>query len=231
MKQVEKSARTVEEAIKQALEILNTDREKVEIDILSEGSRGVFGIGGEEARVRVTLIDAEPAGNEAVSASDDVSDIAKEVLEGVLERMGLEAVVARRTEALIQEPDSTTIPILFDIEGDDLGILIGRRGETLGCLQYIVRLMVSQRIRQLAPTIVIDVNGYKEHRYQALQALAKRMADQVAATGSPFTLEPMPAYERRIVHLALRDNPNIRSESDGRGPERRVVLHPAKPAR
>ena len=174
----------------------------------------------------MTLIEAERNREEAAPASDDVVDVARETLEGILSRMDLRANVTRRTEALIQETERTPQPILFDVEGEDLGILIGRRGETLACLQYIVRLMVSQRIKQLAPTIVIDVNGYKQHRYQSLQALAKRMAEQVAATGNPFTLEPMPAYERRIVHLALGEYPGVTTQSYGLGDERKVVILP-----
>jgi spoIIIJ-associated protein len=227
MRQVETSARTVEEAIAQALEILNTGRERVEVDILSEGSRSVFGIGGEEARVRVTLIEAESAGEEdATQPPEDVVDIARETIEGILQRMGLRAKATRRAEALVQEAEGTPLPILFDIEGEDLGILIGRRGETLACLQYIVRLIVSQRIKRLAPTIVIDVNGYKQHRYQSLRELAGRMAEQVAATGNPFTLEPMPAYERRIVHLALAEHPEVSTQSYGLGDDRKVVILP-----
>jgi spoIIIJ-associated protein len=227
MRQVETSARTVEEAIAQALEILNTDREKVEVDILSEGSRGVFGIGGEEAKVRVTLIEDDiPGEEEAIQLPDDVVDIARETIEGILQRMGLRAKAARRAEVLVQEAEGTPLPILFDIEGEDLGILIGRRGETLACLQYIVRLIVSQRIKRLAPTIVIDVNGYKQHRYQSLRELAGRMAEQVAATGNPFTLEPMPAYERRIVHLALAEHPEVTTQSYGLGDDRKVVILP-----
>lgn len=227
MKQVETSARTVEEAIAQALEILNTGREKVEVDILSEGSRGVFGIGGEEARVRVTIIEGDVAGEkESTQHSDDVVDIARETIEGILQRMGLRAKAARRTEALVQEAEGAPLPIIFDIEGEDLGILIGRRGETLACLQYIVRLIVSQRIKRLAPTIVIDVNGYKQHRYKSLQELAGRMAEQVAATGNPFTLEPMPAYERRIVHLTLAEHPEVTTQSYGLGDDRKVVILP-----
>lgn len=175
----------------------------------------------------MTLIEDDIAGEEgAAQPSEDVADIAREIVENIVRRMGLKVKATRRTQALVQEAEDAPLPIIFDIEGEDLGILIGRRGETLACLQYIVRLIVSQRIKRLAPTIVIDVNGYKQHRYQSLQELARRMAEQVAATGNPFTLEPMPAYERRIVHLALAGHPEVTTQSYGLGDDRKVVILP-----
>ena len=113
----------------------------------------------------------------------------------------------------------------LNIEGEDLGILIGRRGQTLASLQYIVRIMVSCKTSQWLP-IVIDVDGYKERRYQALQALAGRMAEQVKARRTSFSMEPMPAYERRIVHLTLAENPHVTTQSVGLGEARKVVISP-----
>ena len=112
--------------------------------------------------------------------------------------------------------------------GDDLGILIGRRGQTLSCLQYIVRLIVGHQKRSWLP-VIIDVEGYKQRRYQALQVFARQMAEQVHAKKMSFTLEPMPAYERRIIHLALADHKDVTTESIGQGESRRVViLHPSQ---
>jgi spoIIIJ-associated protein len=162
----------------------------------------------------------------AEPAPDDTIQITRDILEGILARMGLTATTTYRTDAVIQESERMPSPITFDVEGEDLGILIGRRGQTLVCLQYIVRLMVGHRMKTLAPTIVIDVNGYKQHRYQSLQALARRMAEQVEASGEPFTLEPMPAYERRIIHLALAEHPGVTTRSTGFGEARKVVILP-----
>ena len=112
-----------------------------------------------------------------------------------------------------------------DIEGDDLGILIGRRGQTLAYLQYIVRLIVSHRVKA-SVLIVIDVNGYKQHRYKSLNNMANRIAEEVEANEKSFELEPMPAYERRIIHMALADHPAVFTESTGVGEARKVVIIP-----
>jgi spoIIIJ-associated protein len=123
------------------------------------------------------------------------------------------------------EENETAAPLGFNIKGEDLGILIGRRGQTLAALQYIVRIIVGRLTKTWAP-IVIDVEGYKQRRYQALEAFAKQMAERVKAKGAPFTLEPMPAYERRIIHLTLANNPDVTTESVGQGETRKVVIKP-----
>ncbi len=232
MKEIETSAKTVEEAIKLALEELGRSREEVEVDVLSEGSHGILGIGAEEAKVRVRLLeptpsetDSEPQGPEPGQKRDIVS-FTQSVLEAMLDKMGVTASVVFETGAIVQEAERTLPPIVFNIEGDDLGILIGRRGQTLACLQYVVRLIVAQEMKAPTPVIVIDVNGYKQRRYQTLQALAQRLAEQVATSGNPFTLEPMPAYERRIIHLSLADHPDVTSESIGVDEARKVVISP-----
>jgi spoIIIJ-associated protein len=115
--------------------------------------------------------------------------------------------------------------VAFNIVGDDLGILIGRRGQTLDCLHYVVRLIVGHQTDEWVP-IVIDVEGYKERRYQALQDFARQMAEQVKAKGTPFKCEPMPPAERRLIHLALADDPDVSTESTGFGESRRVVILP-----
>ncbi len=117
--------------------------------------------------------------------------------------------------------------ITLDISGEDLGILIGRRGQTLATLQYVVRLITYHKTQATLP-IVIDVEGYKRRRCEALRALAWRMAEQVSTRKVPFTLEPMPAFERRIIHLALADHPQVTTESTGVGDARKVVILPRK---
>jgi spoIIIJ-associated protein len=111
----------------------------------------------------------------------------------------------------------------FDIEGDDAGLLIGRRGETLKSLQFLIRYMVSQRLGTHA-NVQVDVEGYQERRYQALANMARRVAQRVADTGRPITMEPMPPNERRIVHLALAEHPRVTTESLGEGSGRQVVV-------
>jgi spoIIIJ-associated protein len=125
----------------------------------------------------------------------------------------------------VVEGEEPAESISLNIEGDDLGILIGRRGQTLSCLQYIVRLIVGHQKKSWLP-VIIDVEGYKQRRYQALQVFARQMAEQVNAKKMSFTLEPMPAYERRIIHLALADHKDVMTESIGQGESRRVVILP-----
>jgi len=157
------------------------------------------------------------------SVPENMDDMAREVLETLLSRMGVSASVACQTEPPAGEGAGEVITL--DVSGDDLGILIGRRGQTLSALQYVVRLILAHQTQARVP-IVIDVEGYKQRRYEALQALAQRMAEQVKAKGRPFTLEPMLAYERRIIHLALADDPDVTTESVGEGETRKVVIMP-----
>ncbi len=209
MKSLEMSGKTVDEAIQSALEQLGVSREEVKVTVLKEGRHGILGLGAEESRVRV-----EPL-VPTLKERDDVAEKAREVLETLLTMMGVTASVEGEKGA--------TVPIAFNIEGDDLGILIGRRGQTLACLQYLVRLIVAYQVKAWVP-IIIDVEGYKQRRYEALQALAWRMAERVKTRGVSFILEPMPAYERRIIHLALADHPDVITQSTGVGEGRKVVI-------
>ncbi|TRZ50967.1 MAG: protein jag [Dehalococcoidia bacterium] len=209
MRSLEMSGKTVEEAIQSALEQLGVSREEVKVTVLKEGRHGILGLGAEESMVRV-----EPL-VPTLKERDDMAEKAREVLETLLTMMGVTASV--------EEEEGATVPIAFNIEGDDLGILIGRRGQTLACLQYLVRLIVAYQVKTWVP-IIIDVEGYKQRRYETLQALAWRMAEQVKAKGVSFTLEPMPAYERRIIHMALADHPDVITQSTGVDEVRRVII-------
>ena len=146
---------------------------------------------------------------------------AKEILEGLLRAMRLQA----RVVPVPVPPGLGLSPrtVALDIRGRDLGHLIGRQGQTLAALQYLVNLMVSRRLKGRVP-VLVDVEGYKRRRYEALRHLAVRMAEQVRQTGRPVTLEPMPAFERRVVHLALNDYPDIVTQSVGSGMSRKVVI-------
>ena len=153
----------------------------------------------------------------------DIAETTKGILETLLAAMGVTASVTFQGKPLAEGEEGATVPVAFDIRGDDLGILIGRRGQTLSCLQYIVRLIVAHQTEAWVP-IIIDVEGYKQRRYEALQALAYRLAEQVKVRGVPFSLEPMSAYERRIIHLALADHPDVITQSIGEGEARKVVI-------
>jgi len=188
----------------------------VEVTVVKEGKHGILGLGAEEAVVRV-----EPL----ASAPGNMDDIAREVLETLLDRMGVVASVDCQAKPQPGGDEGAVEVITLDVTGDDLGILIGRRGQTLASLQYVVRLILAHQTQARVP-IVIDVEGYKQRRYEALRALAQRMAEQVKTRGRPFTLEPMLAYERRIIHLALADDPDVTTESVGEGETRKVVIMP-----
>ncbi len=158
------------------------------------------------------------SGNRADRPSSEAGRAAVEVLTRLLELMGLEGdVVCRETQ-------DTTI---LDIEGDDLGVLIGRRGVTLASLQHVARLMVAARLSEW-PLLSVDVCGYKQRRRIALEELARRLADQAKYRRRPIALEPMPPDERRVVHLALAHNPDVYTESEGEESERKVVIHPKR---
>jgi len=219
MESLEISGKTVEEAIQRALEKLGVNREEVEVTVIKEGKSGILGLGAEEARIRVRSLVEMP------EKENDVAEVAKRVLEALLTMMEIAASIVPQVKAFVEGESEVTAPITLDIKGDDLGILIGRRGQTLSCLQYIVRLIVGHQTKTWVP-ITIDVEGYKQRRYEALRALAWRMAEQVEANGMPFTLEPMPAYERRIIHLALAEHPAVTTESIGEGEARKVVILP-----
>ncbi len=221
MKELEISARTVDEATNQALEKLGLRRDQVDIEVISEGrSGGLLGIGAEAARVRVT----ESANR--ITAGEQVVTLAQESLETMLAYMDLDAGVSCQCDnPVADDEEKSEAPIVLDIEGEDLGILIGRRGQTLACLQYIMRLMVTRQTGFAAP-LVLDVNGYKKRRYESLRTLAHHLAEQVEVSGKSCALEPMPAYERRIIHLALADHPYVTTESVGFGEARKVVVLP-----
>lgn len=214
MRVIETTAKTAEEAIEIALKELGAERDQVEIDVVSRGKSGILGIGAEPARVRVTLLDATP----------DVVKVTTDVLQSILSRMGVSAVANLKHA----QNDELGGPV-FEIEGDDSGLLIGRRGETLRALQFLVKFMVSCKLGDKA-NLVVDVEGYQERRYKALNNLAQRVAQRVATTGRPISLEPMPPNERRVIHLALADHPQVTTESTGVGEARQVVVRPREQA-
>lgn len=213
MEEFEVSAKTVDEAIALAIDRLQVDRSEVEIEVLSKGKPGIFGFGAEQARVRVKPRLQLP--------SEDIAALAKEVLERLLTLMKVPAAVQ------IGEVPGEETRIALDISGDDLGVLIGRRGETLSSLQYLVNLIASRRLKVNAG-VTVDVERYRQRRHEALQRLALRIADRVKSTERPISLEPMPSSERRIIHLVLRDDPEVTTQSVGQGESRKVVISPKR---
>ncbi len=212
MESVEISAKSEEEAVDIALAELGLGRSEVEVVVLKKGRSGLFGLGSEEVRVRVTPL--ELLSGEGV----DVGGMSKGILENILSLMEIPASVALEIEGSGEQA-----AIKLDIEGDDLGILIGRRGETLSSLQYIVNLIISRHLKSRVG-VVVDVEGYRQRRYESLRLLARRLADQVKSTGRSVTLEPMTAAERRIIHLELRDSPYVTTQSIGQGEGRKIAI-------
>jgi len=155
----------------------------------------------------------------------DMVEAAKGVLETLLSLMEIPASVTPSAGFAIGGEEVDTSCVTLDIEGEDLGILIGRRGQTLASLQHIVRLVVGYQTQIRLP-IIIDVEGYKRRRCEALRALAWRIAEQVKVQEVPFTLEPMTAFERLVIHLTLADHPDVTTESTGQGEARKVVVFP-----
>jgi spoIIIJ-associated protein len=243
---VEISAKTVEEALARGLADLGLTREQVEITVLNPGRSGVLGFGAEDALVRIAPRPKlqEKAAEVAEPESDfegpalaapapeapasDAANLAVDVLQGLLDRMSIRArVTVRVGDDLIEEGEEP--PLTLDIVGEDLGILIGRQGETLRDLQYMTRLMLSRQLERWEP-IVVDVESYRVRRRRSLHLLAIRMAERVVVSRQRVVLEAMPAHERRIIHMALRDHPTVTTKSIGEGEHRKVTIIP-KPAK
>jgi spoIIIJ-associated protein len=285
-------APTVEEAVAQGLQELGISEDAVEVEVLDAGSRGLFGLGARQARVRLMIKGARPAGPEfqpeppAAVVQPAPSDVAPVVEEqpaerelprkrerpqpaappqrpakpvpstpaqpaeevfppaGTLSDEDDEALrvasatvrellghmrVRAEVNARYSEPDepNSKPAILVDVLGKDLSILIGPRAETLNALQYIAGLIVSKELGRSAP-LIVDVEHFRQRREQQLRQLARRMADQAVKTGRRQVLEPMPANERRLVHIELRSNPDVTTQSIGEEPRRKVTIIPEK---
>lgn len=253
-------APTVEEAVSKGLADLGLPEDAVEVEVLDSGSKGLFGLGSRQARVRLTIV--EPSRRETavatpmektslptVSEVDEESEeefeydedeeeeveieaggeedhtlrVARETVSELLEKMKVSATVTVRYGKPAEEGDP--VPVLVDINGGDLSILIGRRSETLNALQYIASLILGKELETWIP-LSIDVEGYRARRERQLRQIARRMAEQAINTGKRQVLEPMPANERRLIHLELRDHPKVVSESIGEEPNRKVTIAP-----
>ncbi len=242
MVSIEIEGKTPEEAIEKALEVLDAPREKVKVEILDEGSKGLFGmIGSKQAKVRATLLELgepETARPEAsgfsprpsVTATKPPQPItrdheartlndapAKEILEELLQLMGFTARI---------EQKNTEEKIVLAVEaGEDSNILIGRRGKNLNGLQYIVNRICARKNDNVKP-VVIDIEGYRERRKEALELLAQRLAAKAKSSRREVETEPLSAADRRLVHMALRDDGEVRTQSRGDGPYKNVVIKP-----
>ena len=262
-------APTVDEAIQKGLEQLGLPREAVDVEVLDAGSRGLFGLGSRQSRVRLSILPPSEEGRAPVTRPqvsaqpevvaqgqaevedleeeqpdydayapgvkpareatfdadeldpEEVQEVAREVVTELLDKMGVRAKVITSRRGPEDEQDEPVV--MVNVEGNDLSILIGRRSETLNALQYVASLIICKRLNHWTP-IMIDIQGYRARRERQLRQLARRMADQAIHTGRRQVLEPMPANERRLIHLELRDHPEIVTESTGDEPNRKVTI-------
>jgi len=202
LRSVVKEARTVEEAVRLALDELGIDEDQAEVEVISEGNTGLLGlIGSKNAVVKVT----EKLG---------IDVIVKDFLEPLFDKLGIEADMEITMEDGL---------INIRLTGDDVGIIIGRRGETLDALQYHLSLVINRYTRDYT-RVILDVADYRKKRAATLQRLAKRVAERVSRTRKNITLEAMNPYERRIIHSSLQEFPNINTQSVGEEPNRKVVI-------
>lgn len=247
-------APTVEEAIAQGLAQLGLTADAVSVEVLDAGNKGFFGLGKPQVRVRLTVNPSgdvtelpkktapvpqqeaerawpEPAPVKSSSPKkepepqpehDALLDHTESVISKMLHLLNLEAQVSANYGPA--ERDGRR-DIHVDIRGNDLSVLIGRRSETLSAFQYVASLIVGKETQQFVQ-LTVDVEGYRDRREKQLIQMAKRMADQVAKSGRRQTLEPMPSGERRIIHVALRDHPDVKTESTGEEPYRKVMIIP-----
>ena len=251
-------APTVEEAIEKGLEQLGVERKDVEVEVLDEGKRNLFRFASKQARIKLTILDASLETDKAAEAEEeiatvendedlsfeemfeaetssnmtepanldltDVEEVVKETVLELLEKMDVQAGVS--VQKVYQEDEEREV-IYVNIEGSDLSFLIGRRAETLNALQYITSLMVNKKLNQWVP-LQLDIQNFRHRREVELQKLARRMAEQVISTGRRQCLEPMPANERRIIHMELRKNDLVYTESIGEEPNRKICIYPAE---
>jgi spoIIIJ-associated protein len=250
---LEVSGKNVDEAVSRALEQLGCTRDEVEVEVLHPGSPGrLLGFGAEPARIRVVRLGADA---DTVGASAGVAEAEAtldEVEVGIEEdEAALEAVEPADAEAAPHDPvrDAelarimlvelihrmgmrelrvdivSADPLLLNIMGGDVADLIGRRGENLRALQFVLGLMLNKQLRRHT-RVTVDADGYRARREELLTGMAQRFASRVRSTRQPMQLEAMPPNERRIVHLALSEDPDVMTESVGEGDARRVVIKP-----
>lgn len=206
MKQVTATGTTVEEAVKSALAQLQTTKERVEITIVDEGKKGIFGIFG-----------ARPAIVKAVLKQDPIEE-AKKFLLDISEKMGAPIEIE-----VIGEGRN----IQFILTGEKIALLIGKRGQTLNSLQYLTQLVINRYSDQYI-NVLLDAEDYRKRRNDTLIQLAERLAQKALKTGQNVALEPMPSYERKVIHAALAENKRVKTYSSGNDPHRHLVISPIK---
>lgn len=197
------TGKTVEDAVMEATIKLETTSDRMEYEVLEKGSNGFLGIGSKPARIRARKV-------------METAERAEKFLMDVLEAMDLKATVSME-----ENKEERTLDI--DLAGDDMGVLIGKRGQTLDSLQYLVSLVVNKGEDDYI-RVKVDTENYRQRRKDTLENLAKNIASKVRRTGKPVTLEPMNPYERRVIHSALQNDRYVETHSEGEEPFRKVVV-------
>lgn len=205
MKKVTATGKTVEEAIEQALTQLNVTIDRVEVSVIEESKKGFLGLGSKPAVVEVTEL------------YDPVEE-AKSYLQSVIEKMGISVSITQKEE---EEG------IVFELTSGKVAILIGKRGQTLNSLEYLTNLVLNRRSKSHT-RIFLDAENYRERRKQTLIALAERQAERAIKLNRKISLEPMPAKERKIIHMALQEKPGVTTDSKGEGSYRHIIISPSE---
>lgn len=237
MKCVEKVAKNVESAITDALIELGATTEEVDIEVLEKGSKGIFGIGAKKAKIRVTLKESVkeiieekiiqtneankteesiPRIKKAELNSEEIMNKAESFLGDILEAMNIEGKIDTR---MVGDK------LFIEISGDKMGVIIGKRGETLDSLQYLTNIVVNKEYQSYIK-VMIDTENYRSRREDTLKKLAYKLAKKATQTRKTVMLEPMNPYDRRIIHSALQDSKSVKTHSEGKEPFRRVVITP-----
>ncbi|WP_010094635.1 RNA-binding cell elongation regulator Jag/EloR [Ornithinibacillus scapharcae] len=205
MREVTATGQSVDEAVQSALEQLNTSRDQVEVDIIDEGKKGILGVfGAKRAIVKVRL------------AKNPIQEAEKFILD-VVQKMNVDVEITTTVESN---------HVTYELSGEKIALLIGKRGQTLNALQYLTHLVINKEGNQYY-TVTLDAEGYRSRRQETLEGLALRMADKAKRIGKKVALEPMPAFERKVIHSVLQDSKEVTTYSDGVEPHRHVVIKPS----
>lgn len=222
MKSVETEGKNVEEAVQKACELLKASKEDLDLEILETGSSGFLGIGARKAQVRATRKEAAPVtGTEPSPTPGGETELgakAQKVLKGLLAQLEIEAQIEMKEDA---------DRVYLNIQGNGGGLLIGRKGQTLDALEYLINKMVAKN-EEGKKRIVVDTENYRTRREESLVKLARRLAEKARKLGRPVTISPMNAHDRRIVHLALQNDRSLHTRSTGTGLYRKVIISPDK---
>jgi spoIIIJ-associated protein len=211
MKVIEVEGKSVDEAAKKAADMLGIHHSKIresDIEVLDEGKSGIFGFGvSRSAKIRVSY---------SVEMSD-IGDTAKEITKNILDKMGI--------DVSIRDVHEIENKVYIELESENSGLIIGKKGKTLESLQFIVNMIVNHKT-QSEKKIIIDIEAYRAKRERALKKMSQEIAEKVARTGKPFSLEPMNPFERRLIHMTLQDHEQVMTKSEGQGAFRKVKVYP-----